>query len=127
MKKIGLPEEELFTFKAYCERVIDGDTLIALIDCGFGNYITQRLRLRNIDTPELSAPEGLKAKRFVQRRLNTNPFMIIKSYKTYTTDKYDRYLVDVFFLSNEPNPHTVSQQGRFLNQELLDAGLAVLA
>jgi micrococcal nuclease len=33
-------------------KVIDGDTIDASIDLGFGIYLTKRIRLAGIDTPE---------------------------------------------------------------------------
>ena len=102
-------------------RVVDGDTIVVLIDCGFGIRINQRLRLRNIDTPELTTPKGVKAKQFVESKLKPSPFVIIK---TYGSDKYDRYLVDVFYLKGKKDAKRLVEQGKFLNQELLDQGLA---
>ena len=43
--------------------------------------------------------------------------------KTYGTDKYKRYVTDVFYLPGTDDMHTVAARGRFLNQELLDLGL----
>ena len=123
-KKISLSLEELFTYQASVQKIIDGDTLWALIDCGFGMLIRQKLRLRGIDCPELSSPEGQRAKRFVQERLKGLDFIIIKTYKD-RVDKYDRYLSDIFYLKGESDPQKVLEKGSFLNQELLSAKLAV--
>jgi micrococcal nuclease len=100
--------------------VIDGDTIEVLIDLGFSNYTTQRLRLNSIDTPELPSREGLKAKKFIEKILENVSFIIIK---THSHDKYDRYLVDVFFLEGNVKEEDVLRNGRFLNQEILDAGM----
>lgn len=118
-------QEELFTYRAAVEKVIDGDTLSVTIGLPFGLTIDQRLRLRGIDCPELDTPEGQKAKRFVQARLRDVDFIIIKTWKD-TSDKYDRYLADVLYSLQETNPLKVSQEGRYLNQELLDERLAVV-
>ncbi|MBL7131232.1 MAG: thermonuclease family protein [Candidatus Omnitrophica bacterium] len=122
-EKISIPEEELFTYRAAVKKIIDGDTLWALIDCGFGRLIRQKLRLRGIDCPELSTTEGQRAKRFVQEKLKNLDFIIIKTYKD-TVDKYDRYLSDLFYSRDEKDPQKVLEEGTFLNQELLDKGLA---
>lgn len=114
-----------FTYKAQLLRVVDGDTLWVNIDTGLGMLIKQKLRLRGIDCPEIDTPEGKRAKRFVQSRLKDLEWLIVKTHKD-TTDKYDRYLADIFFLSDEPNPQKVAQEGRFLNQELLDVRLATV-
>ncbi|MBL7198394.1 MAG: thermonuclease family protein [Candidatus Omnitrophica bacterium] len=135
LNKVSIPEDELFTYLAYIDRIIDGDTLRALIDCGFEFVIRQKLRLRGIDCPELSTPEGQRAKRFVQKQLNNLDFIIVKTYKD-RTEKYGRYLADIFYLpasrlrqaalKNEKNQQRILEEGIFLNQELLDKGLASL-
>jgi hypothetical protein len=44
--------------------------------------------------------------------------------KTYYRDKFDRYLVDVFYKAGETSLLSVIDEGRFLNQALLDEGWA---
>jgi micrococcal nuclease len=102
-----------FTYQAYVEEVIDGDTLWAVIDLGLNGYTRQKLRLRGIDCPEISTAAGKRAKRFVEKALKPSPWIIINTHKD-ATDKYDRYLADIFYGKEET----------FLNQELLDEGLA---
>jgi len=118
--------EELFTYRATVRKIIDADTLWALIDIGFGMFIRQKLRLRGIDCPEISTPQGVRAKKFVQEQLNNLDFIIIKTHKDQT-EKYGRYLVDVFYLPGEENPQSVLEEGIFLNQQLLDQGLAKIS
>lgn len=113
---------ELFTYIAYLDRVIDGDTLLVHVDLGFGIFIQQRLRLRGIDAPELGTPMGNFAQRFVESELRDTNLLIIK---TYGSDMYDRYLVDVFYLAGEEDMETIKKDGRFLNNLLLEEGLAV--
>ncbi len=50
-------------------------------------------------------------------------FLIIK---THGSDKYDRYLVDVFYLKGEDNEDKVLRDGIFLNNEILEEGMALL-
>lgn len=42
----------MYTYKAKLVRIIDGDTVDAEIDLGFGVFINQRVRLYGINTPE---------------------------------------------------------------------------
>ena len=121
--KVDAEREELFTYTAKIKRIIDGDTLIALIDLGFGLFVQQKLRLRGIDCPEMNTGEGVKAKKFVQAQLGNLDFIIVKTHKD-SSDKYDRYLADIFYLANEKDPRKVAQEGKYLNQELLNARLA---
>ena len=115
--------KEIFTYKAFVERVIDGDTLWANIDCGFNTRVRQKLRLKAIDAPEIKTNSGRRARGFVVKALKPCPFIVIK---TYQSDKYDRYLSDIFYLPGEKDEKKVALTGKFLNQELLNAGLAVM-
>jgi endonuclease YncB( thermonuclease family) len=103
---------DLYTYRAYLDYVIDGDTIVLYVDLGFETYSRQKLRLRGIDTPEIATTEGENAKTFVEEILKRSKTITIK---TYRKDKYDRYLADVFVGSKEI----------FLNQQLLDEKLAV--
>ena len=113
--------DALFTFKAHVLRVIDADTILALVDQGFGIWTEQRLRFQGIDAPEMSTLAGQKAKQAVETLFSKLSFVIVKTYKS---DKYDRYLVDVFYMPGEQDPHIVASQGKLLNQEMLDRDLA---
>ena len=117
-------EKDLYTYKAYLTRLVDADTPWAEIDLGLGGVTLQKMRLRGIDAPEINTAAGRKAKRFVEKLLKPCPFIIVKTYKDQS-DKYDRYLVDVYFLAGESDPAVVAAKGEYLNQRLLDEGLAV--
>ena len=86
-------ESDLYTYKAWVERVIDGDTQFVEIDLGFSVALEQYLRLRGIDCPEIGTSEGKKAKAFVEKCLKSAPFILLTSSRS---DKYDRYLSDIF-------------------------------
>lgn len=105
-------ESDLFTYKAFIERVVDGDTVIVKIDLGFETRIREYLRLRGIDVPEMDTPEGKRARDFVARELGKVDHVILASTRS---DKYGRYLADVFY-----GP----EDGQYLNQKLLDEGHA---
>ena len=111
LRKSERGEKDLFTYSATVERVVDGDTLRVEIDLGFGIYLREYLRLRGIDAPELSTPEGKKAKAFVEKTL---PRSIVLT--STRDDKYGRYLADVFY----------DDRGKevYLNQRLLDERMA---
>ncbi len=130
-KTAAVPKEQLFTYKAVVKKVIDGDTLIARVRLNFRTFITQKFRLRGIDCPEINTPEGKRAKCFVEERLKDLDFIVIKTHKD-TTDKYERYLADIFYESSDIRRQSSETDDRrlttddliYLNQELLDAGLA---
>lgn len=112
--------KELYTYNALVERVIDADTIWLNIDLGFSSWTRQKVRLRGIDAPELSTKEGQEAKKFVEAKLKNVEFVVVKTHKS---DKYDRYLTDIFY-SPDKDPQAVLEQGVFLNQQLLDFGWA---
>ena len=120
----------LYTYAARVVKVIDGDTLKVEAKLGETAWIRKKLRLRRIDAPEIDTPEGKKARDFVVKTLEDCPWIVIK---TYSTDIHDRYLVDVFYLPASlaggpgcDDPQRIALEGKLLNQELLDEGLAEL-
>lgn len=114
---------KIFTYAACVERVVDGDTILVDIDCGFGIHTRQRLRLRGIDAPERNTDAGLRAKRFVEERLAACPRIVIRTHKS---DKYDRYLADIFYQPRTVDPVLIARGGTYLNQELIDSRHAAL-
>ena len=110
--------KDLFTYAAFVERVIDGDTLKVRMDLGFSVWIRHTLRLRGIDCPELGTPAGDEARDFVRSHLKEARMITVRSSRS---DKYDRYLADLFFPAGEtPDPST----DIYLNNLLLETGRA---
>ena len=121
MKFFNVYYTHLYTYKVYIKKIIDGDILWVIIDCGFKIWAKQKIRLRGINAPSIETQKGIESFRFVCKTLKNLPFIIIKS---HGRDKYDRYLKDLFYLKGEDDPLAVSEKGLFLNQVLLDEGLA---
>lgn len=111
-----------YTYKAYVIEVIDGDTIWVDIDLGFNTLTTQKLRLKGINSKELTTEDGQNAKQYIEDCLNQCEFIAVK---TYWRDKFTRYLADIFYIKKETDLNKIVQQGIFLNQELLDEWLAV--
>lgn len=117
--KTDLTAKDLFTYQAYVEKVIDGDTLKVRFDLGFDIEVRQTLRLRGLDCPEMDTKEGQAAKAFVQSYIKEAQMIIVRSSRS---DKYDRYLADVFIpQGKEPDPQT----DIYLNNFLLEKSHAV--
>lgn len=111
LKKLkGLGEKDLFTYSASVIRVIDGDTFSAAVELGFGFTTVQTLRFRALDVPEIESAEGREAKEFLEKLMPRRLAILIRAHRS---DKYDRYLADVFV------------DGDYLNQKLVDEGFAV--
>jgi len=111
LKGVTVTEKPAYAYEAEVESVVDGDTIWAVIDVGFGTRVREKLRLRGIDCPELGSPEGEAAKRFVAKCLPVGARILIKT--TSSDDKYGRYVADVF------------AGDLYLNNRLLEEGLAV--
>lgn len=115
---------KIYTYKGYVDSVVDGDTLHVIIDLGFETMIREKIRLRGIDAPEIIFTEGKKAKTFVVNALKNCGYIVLKTYKT---DKYDRYVSDIFFMEGEVEAERITQEGELLNRKILDKGFARLA
>ncbi len=115
-------EEDLYLYRAQVRDVIDGDTLLVYVDAGFGVISKQKIRLRNIDAPELTTERGRDVKAATEKRLRGVPFVLIR---TRATDMYDRYLADVVLGSGDKNVDNILETGVHLNRWLVEEGLAV--
>ena len=90
----------MYTYKAKCLRVVDGDTLDAQIDLGFDTHKVIRIRLVGINTPESRTrdleekPRGLAAKQFVKDTLakHENSFIL----QSHGVGKYGRCLGELY-------------------------------
>lgn len=65
--------------------------------------------------------KGWLRKDLSSRRSRIVSFLI---FKTHGSEKYDRYLVDVFYLKNEKSEQKILNEGIFLNNELVDESFA---
>ena len=106
------PESRLFyTYRALVTQTVDGDTFHALIDLGFGMTLAQRVRLRRIDAPEVLTAEGKEAKALLEKILARDGGKVIL--RSRELDQHGRPIADVWV------------EGKSIDQELLDQGLAV--
>ncbi len=107
----GAGEENFHTYEAVVTRVVDGDTFRARINAGFGIIVEQRVRLKRIDASEIQTAEGTAAKALLEKILARDNGRIIL--QTFGADQHGRSLANVFV------------QGKTVDQEILDAGLAI--
>ena len=95
-------------------KIYDGDTITVELDLGFGVSKIEKIRLSDIDTPEIRGEEreeGLISRSFVVEKLTNAEDIVIKTFKD-RKGKYGRYIGEVFV------------DGLSLNKELLQLGLA---
>jgi endonuclease YncB( thermonuclease family) len=69
----------------------------------------------------LPTEDGIKAKEFVEDVVDRSPFVVLTTSKS---DKYGRYLADLFYLPRDASPKAVAEKGFFLNRKLVLEGLA---
>lgn len=88
----------MYNYKAYVNRVVDGDTFEATIDLGFKIQTTQMFRLKDIDTPETYRPKseeerlhGERATEFVKKLIEHKTINI----ETFKLGIYGRYTASV--------------------------------
>lgn len=118
-KEIIRPIKEDYLYQAKILKVVDGDTLILLIDLGFDVKKEQRVRLTQIDAPELKTPDGQEAFEYLLNIAANLDEIVIKTHKI---DMYGRFLGDIFYNPDEENKNfsksEIFQNGNYLNQEL---------
>jgi len=123
-----LTDNASYTYTAIVERVVDGDTVWALIDIGFDNVARKKLRLHGINAPELTTVAGAEAHDHVARLLPPGAAIVIRS---YASDAFGRFLADIFCPKQpvtKPTAKTYDRilaSGMFLNQDLITRRLAV--
>ena len=121
LHKITDNTKPYYIYLAKVLEVVDGDTLWVDVDLGFKIKVDVKIRLKGINTPPLDTPEGLAAQQFIIKKLKGCKFIAIK---TYWRDKFARSIADIFYNDQSLGLNSLIQNGKFLNQELLDEGLA---
>jgi endonuclease YncB( thermonuclease family) len=119
--RIKRPAHVSYIYKAEVIRVVDGDTLLVRFDLGFTVEKRQRIRLAEIDCDEKDTRKGYQAFEFVRDRLAQAPFIVVK---THQVDIHGRYVGHVFYSFDAKKIEQVFEEGKYLNQELLDRGHA---
>lgn len=86
----------MYTYKAECIKVVDGDTFDLEVDLGFNIKITERFRLARVNTPEVRGverEEGLRVKEFVNTKLKD----ILSVTTAKNKGKYGRWIAEVCY------------------------------
>ena len=96
-----------YIYKGKLERVVDGDTIDALIDVGFDVWLKKRIRYKGIDTWE-SRTRNLEEKKLglAAKARNKELLEQVSSkpgyfrLKSYGVGKYGRVLADLFIMDS---------------------------
>ena len=105
-----------YIYRAKLDRVVDGDTVDALIDVGFDIWFKKRIRFKGVDTWESRTRNleekalGLKAKartkELLEKVSSKSGYFRIKS---YGLGKYGRVLADVFIMDKNGKQWNVNK------------------
>ena len=109
----------MYEYSAKIIAVIDGDTVKAEIDLGFGITRRDTLRLKGINAPELHAADpkpGIAAKEYLAKLLSIFPTVTIRTHKD-ASEKYGRLLAEIWI----PGQHGEISS---VNSEMVTAGHA---
>ena len=105
-----------YIYRGKLERVVDGDTIDALIDVGFDIWIKKRIRYSGIDTWE-SRTRNLeeKAKGLEAKARNKELLMEVSSksgyfrLKSHGVGKYGRVLGEIFIEDSEGKQYNINK------------------
>jgi len=107
----------MYRYNAKLDRVVDGDTIDALVDLGFNTWKKVRIRLMGIDAYESRTRDleekklGLAAKARLNEIIESNDLLFIL--KSHGVGKYGRCLGEIFI-----------EEGISINQTLINEGHA---
>lgn len=105
-----------YVYRAKLERVVDGDTVDALIDLGFDTWVKKRIRYKGIDTWESRTKDldekklGLAAKdrnKELLESVSSKPGYF--RLKSHGVGKYGRVLGEIFVKDIEGIEYNVNQ------------------
>ena len=107
---------EKYIYRGKLERVVDGDTIDALIDVGFDIWIKKRIRYSGIDTWE-SRTRDLeeKAKGLEAKARNKELLMEVSSksgyfrLKSFGVGKYGRVLGEIYIEDSEGKQYNINE------------------
>ena len=116
MVKRKIKKMDKYIYRAKLDRVVDGDTVDALIDVGFDIWFKKRIRFKGVDTWESRTRNleekalGLKAKartkELLEKVSSKSGYFRIKS---YGLGKYGRVLADVFIMDKDGKQWNVNE------------------
>jgi len=108
--------KDYYWYKARVDRIIDGDTLVLLIDLGLNIWKKETVRLHRVNAYELrgeNKKDGEAAKAYVFKHATPGSMVDVRTHRD-KEGKYGRLLVDLY-LHDDP----------CLNDRLVSYGLAV--
>ena len=108
---------EKYIYRGKLERVVDGDTIDALIDVGFDIWIKKRIRYSGIDTWESRTRDLAEKEKGLQAKARNQELLMKVSsksgyfrLKSHGVGKYGRVLGEIFIQDANENTICVNNQ-----------------
>ena len=108
---------EKYIYRAKLDRVVDGDTIDALIDVGFNIWFKKRIRFMGLDTWECRTRNLEEKKLGLAAKARTKELLEVISskpgyfrIKSHGVGKYGRVLAEIFIQDKEGNTINVNQK-----------------
>lgn len=118
----------MYEYKAKLIKVVDGDTVDAMIDCGFSVFRKERIRLKGINAPESRTKnlkekkKGLAAKARLEELIQQGENEFVVKTSLDKKGKYGRLLGEIY---KDLEVLTASNSTSY-NEMLLEEGHATL-
>ena len=110
-----------YIYKAKLDRVVDGDTVDALIDVGFDIWFKKRIRFKGLDTWESRTRDLEEKKKGLAAKARTKELLEKVStksgyfrLKSYGLGKYGRVLGEIFI--QDVNGNTICVNNQLINE-----------
>ena len=106
-----------YIYRGKLERVVDGDTIDALIDVGFDIWVKKRIRYMGIDTWESRTRDLEEKKRGLAAKARNKELLEEVSsksgyfrLKSHGVGKYGRVLGEIFIEDSEGKQYNINEQ-----------------
>ena len=107
---------EKYIYRGKLERVVDGDTIDALIDVGFDIWIKKRIRYSGIDTWESRTRDLVEKQKGLQAKARNQELLMKVSsksgyfrLKSHGVGKYGRVLGEIFIEDSEGKQYNINE------------------
>jgi len=107
---------EKYIYRGKLERVVDGDTIDALIDVGFDIWIKKRIRYSGIDTWESRTRDLVEKQKGLQAKARNQELLMKVSsksgyfrLKSHGVGKYGRVLGEIFIEDSKGKQYNINK------------------
>ena len=107
---------EKYIYRGKLERVVDGDTIDALIDVGFDIWVKKRIRYKGIDTWESRTRDLAEKEKGLQAKARNKELLMEVSsksgyfrLKSHGVGKYGRVLGEIFIEDTEGKQYNINE------------------